>query len=226
MVADPGKEPLPFVETDEETSGPATLVGNDRVAFMIGSGDTRRIAIASLRDGRIIKRLEDVKAATIRSIIASRDGKTFYFVDSGDVWSIPVDGGSPQKIHNGDGVAITPDGNNLIIQLIEAERIRWLKVTLDGRNEQPIPVKGDAHFTFAPIGPGAVGRDGRIVLPLTVKDSWFWVPAIFDPNTGIVQRIPVPLQADPPSPAWTNDGKIIVAAYSMDSSLWRFRPQK
>ncbi|TLY38343.1 MAG: hypothetical protein E6K60_01520 [Nitrospirae bacterium] len=135
MVADPGKEPLPFVETDEETSGPATLVGNDRVAFMIGSGDTRRIAIASLRDGRIIKRLEDVKAATIRSIIASRDGKTFYFVDSGDVWSIPVDGGSPQKIHNGDGVAITPDGNNLIIQLIEAERIRWLKVTLDGRNE-------------------------------------------------------------------------------------------
>src|SRR5438093_3253454 len=124
---------------------------------MIGSGDTRRIAIASLRDGRIIKRLEDVKAATIRSIIASRDGKTFYFVDSGDVWSIPVDGGSPQKIHNGDGVAITPDGNNLIIQLIEAERIRWLKVTLDGRNEQPIPVKGDAHFTFAPIGPGAVG---------------------------------------------------------------------
>jgi hypothetical protein len=99
-------------------------VRSDRVAFVIGSGDARRIAIASLRDGRIIRRLQDLKAATIRAIVASRDGKTFYFVDSGTIWSIPVDGGSPQKIHSGDSVAITPDGNNLIVQLIEAEKIR------------------------------------------------------------------------------------------------------
>ena len=106
----------------------------------------------------------------------------------------------------------------------ETERVRWLKTGLDGGMEQPIPVKGESRFTYAPVGPGAVGRDGRIVLPIAVNDSWFWAPAIFDPNTGTGQRIPVPFKADPPSPAWTNDGKIIAAVYSLQSSLWRFRP--
>ena len=91
-------------------------------------------------------------------------------------------------------------------------------------SEQPIPLKGDWRFTQAPVGPGAVGRDGRIVLPISVKDSWFWAPAVFNPDTGEVQRIPVPFQADPPAPAWTSDGKIITATFGLNSSLWRFRP--
>ena len=139
---------------------------------------------------------------------------------------MPIDGGQPRKIHNGDGVVLTPDGQHLIVQLIETGGVRWLKVGLDGSGEDTIPVKGDAHFTFVPIGPKAVGPDGRIVLPIAVKDSWFWAPAIFDPKTGTVERIPLPFQADPPSPAWTSDGKIISVVYSLTSSLWRFRPSE
>jgi len=108
--------------------------------------------------------------------------------------------------------------------LIETERVRWTKVSLDGSMEEPIPVKGDVRFTFSPIAPGSVGRNGRIVLPIPAQDSWWWTPAIFDTGTGIVQRIPLPVQADFPSPAWTTDGKIIAVTYSLQSSLWRYRP--
>jgi hypothetical protein len=62
------------------------------------------------------------------------------------------------------------------------------------------------------------------VLPITVKDSWFWTAAVFDPETGEVRRVPLTLQADVPSPAWTADGRIIAATYTVRSSLWRFRP--
>ncbi len=225
LVTAPGKELVPFVETDEETAGPLTLVDNDRVAFVIGTGDARRIAIASIQDGRILTRIQTVNAATIRAMAISRQTSTLYYVDSGTIWAVPADkDGPPRKIHSGDGVAIAANGQSLIVQLIENQGVRWIRTHLDGSMEETIPVKGDWRFTFAPVGPSAVGRDGRIVLPISVKDSWFWVPAVFNPDTGDVQRIPLPFQADPPAPAWTSDGKIIAATFSLSSSLWRFRP--
>ena len=225
LVTALGKEPVPFVETDEETSGPLTLVDKDRVAFVIGSGDARRIAIAAIQDGRILRRTQTVNAASISAMAMSRETKTLYYVDSGTIWTVAADADEPpRKIHSGDGVAIAADGQSLIIQLVENQGVRWIRTRLDGSMEQPIPVKGDSRFTFAPVGPGAVGRDGRIVLPISVKDSWFWVPAVFNPDTGDVQRIPLPLQADPPAPAWTSDGKIIAVTFNLNSSLWRFQP--
>jgi sugar lactone lactonase YvrE len=226
FVAGASQATTPAIDTDEETDGPLAPLGDDRAVFVIGSADRRQIAIASLRDGRILRRLDSPSAATITALIASNDAKTLYYVDSGTVWSVPIDGGQPRKIHNGDGVVLTPDGQHLIVQLIETGGVRWLRVGLDGSGEETIPVKGDAHFTFVPIGPKAVGADGRIVLPIAVKDSWFWAPAIFDPKTGTVDRIPLPFQADPPSPAWTSDGKIVSVVYSLTSSLWRFRPSQ
>lgn len=127
----------------------------------------------------------------------SRETSTLYYVDSGTIWSVPAnEDGQPRKIHSGDGVAITADGEGLIIQLVENQGVRWVRTRLDG----------------------------RIVLPISVRDSWFWVPAVFNPDTGEVQRIPLPFQADPPTPAWTSDGKIIAVTFGLNSSLWRFLP--
>jgi sugar lactone lactonase YvrE len=224
LVAAPGKDPVPFVETDEETGSPSTMLGADRVALVIGSGGGQRIAIASLQDGRIIRRFDAINASTIKTMAGTPDGRSLYLVDSGSIWRTDAAGARPQKIHVGDGVAASPDGKNLIIQLVETAGVRWVRTALDGSMEQPIEVKGDARFTFAPIGPGAVGRDGRIVLPITVKDTWFWALGVFDPATGDVRRVPLPFSADPPSPSWTADGRIVFAAYSMQSSLWRLQP--
>jgi len=224
LVTSLGKELVPFVETDEETSGPMTLVDDERVAFIMGSGDARRIAIASAQDGRILRRVQGVNAASISAMASSRETSALYYVDAGTIWSVPAnEDAPPRRIHAGDGVAIAADGKSLVIQLVENQGVRWLRTTLDGTMEQPIPVKGDWRFTSAPVAQGAVSADGRIVLPISVRDSWFWAPAVFNPSTGDVQRIPMPFLADPAYPAWTSDGKIISVMFQFNSSLWRFR---
>jgi hypothetical protein len=57
-------------------------------------------------------------------------------------------------------------------------------------------------------------------------DSWFYPPAIFNPKTGDVQRIPIRYDADMFTPGWTPDGKIIAVGHTMESAIWRFRPAR
>jgi dipeptidyl aminopeptidase/acylaminoacyl peptidase len=224
MAAAPGGDAIPFIDTDEPTDGPMALVGDDRIAFIIGNGDARRIAIASRADGRILRRLADIDASTIVALTASPDAKELFYVDAGAIWRVPLDGGGPRKIRAGDGVAVTPDGRRLIIQLVESGGVRWMTTDLDGTSEQAIAVKGDARFTPAPIGPGAVAPDGRVALPVSPTGAYFWSSAIFDPRTGAVARIPMPVAADAPFPSWTEDGRVIVVTHGLRSTLWRFTP--
>jgi hypothetical protein len=158
---------------------------------------------------------------------ASPDGKTIYFVESGKVWSIPAEDGTRGEIHDGDGVAVAPDGKSLIIQLARVGKVEWVRVDLESGKGQPIVVKEAAIFpTATPPGPNAVGPDGRILMAIGVPDFWFFPPAIFDPKTGDIQRIPIRYEADMFSPGWTADGKIIAAGHTMESEIWRFRPIK
>ena len=227
LVAEPPNDSSPFIATADETGGPLALLGEDRILFVIGSGDEATVAIASTPDGRILQRLQSVKGKHLTAMAASRDGKVLYFVEAGTISSVPTENDAAvTRIHAGDGVAVAADGKSLIIQLIEAGGVRLIRTDLDGGNEQPIPVRGDARFTYNPIGPGAVAPDGRIVLPLSVKDSWFWVPGVFDPRTGVVNRVMLPFMADPVTPAWTSEGRIISLMYRIESSLWRFTPER
>jgi hypothetical protein len=224
LVIAPGKAAIPFLDTTEETGGPVSLIGTDRLAFVIGSGDAKRIAIASVRDGRILQRLDQFPAGAMTALTASHDLATLYVVEAGFVWSLPVAGGARRQIHAGDGVAVDANGTGLLIQIVEPQRVRWIRTRLDGTMEEPIRVRGEWRFTRTPIGPAAVSPLGRLVLPIAVRDSWFWVPATFDPETGDVRRVPLPFQADPPSPAWTDDGRIIATTYGARGVIWRFRP--
>jgi hypothetical protein len=61
-VIAPGKEPVPFVETQEETAAPMATLGPDKVVFLAGSPPNRRIAVASIASGQIIQRLTKVDA--------------------------------------------------------------------------------------------------------------------------------------------------------------------
>ena len=156
----------------------------------------------------------------------SPDAATLYFTKAGAVWSVSLEQpGEPRKIHAGDGVAITPDGKNLIISFLE-EPVRWAIVSLDTGREQPIRVAGDFSLTPVPPAPGSAARDGRIVLPIAVRDSWFYAPGLFDPATGTVQRIAVPYIGDFFDMGWTPDGKIVAAGYPFQSAIWRFTLSK
>ena len=227
LMAAPGKDAVPFIETDEETAPPSILFDKDRVAFLIGTGSGRRIAIASLEDGRILRQVENVRVDPNRPTMAmSPDGTTLYFTNAGAVWSVAIEQpGEPRKIHAGDGVAITPDGKKLIISLLEAP-VRWAIVSLETGREQPIRVSGDFSLTPLPPAPGSVARDGRILLPIAVSNSWFYSPALFNPATGSVQRIPVPYVGDFFDLGWTPDGKVVAVGYPFESAIWKFTLSK
>jgi len=224
MVMAPGKDPVPFVATDEETSGPLAMVGEDTFVFVAGTVPTRTLALASVADGRITRRLTRVDAGGILGLAGSPDGTTIFYVDSGTVWSVPAGDGEPRKIRGGNGVAVDPRGRDLLITLSETAGIRLIRMPISGGSEQVVPLPGDLRMAPVALSGNAIGRDGRIAVRVAPIDSWFWPVVIFDPATGRVQRIPGD-QADMLSPVWANDGRLVTVAQSAQGSLWRFRPE-
>jgi hypothetical protein len=63
---------------------PAARVGPGSVAFLLDPEEDPRIAIATLREGRIIKRFS-FDASSVRSIAATPDGDKLYYCDHGQV---------------------------------------------------------------------------------------------------------------------------------------------
>jgi hypothetical protein len=212
-----------LVNTSEETTAPVTSAGPNQVAFLIGAEPRRTIALASVANGRITRRIP-FDRGVISSLASSPDGKTIYCAAGGAVWSIPP-GGEPRKICAGESVAADPGGQSLIVKVIEAPQTRLLRVPLDGSPPREIPLTGPFHLTFDALASAAVGRDGRMVAPLASLDSWFFVPGIVDLKTGAMTRISVDHLGDYHSAVWTSDGQIVAAANELRSSIWRFRPK-
>ncbi len=225
LVMAPGKDPVPFVATDEETTGPLAMVGEDTFVFVAGTIPTRTLALASVADGRITRRLTRVDADGIQGLAGSPDGTTIFYVDSGTVWAVPAGDGEPRKIRGGNGVAVDPRGRELLISLNEPAGVRLIRMPISGGSEQAVPLPDDLRLSTTPLGGNAIGQDGRIAVRVTPIDTWFWPAAIFDPATGRVQRVPGGNQADMLSPGWATDGRLVTLALSAQGSLWRFRPE-
>lgn len=221
MVLTPGGDPLPFIQTQDETSGPATMLGEDRVAFMLGAGASRSVSIASA-DGRLIGRIPEAKGA-IDSLAATPDGKTLFYSTAGNIWSIPSSGGTPTRIHSGSTFAIDHSGTYLVVQEANNALVR---VPLSGGPDQPISTDSAHRLAPSPWGIGAIGKDGRLAVRLAPKDSWFWPAAILDPRTGKIETIPAGFDADMAYPAWDRQGRLVTSASTLSASLWRLRPIK
>ena len=221
-VLSPGKDAVPFFDTEEPTTTPASLVGKDRVAFLIGKELSRRIAIASLADGRILRRLPRPDGAHVEALAGSPDGKTLFYVESGVVWAMPSDGGEPRKVHEGNQVAVDPTGQSLIIEVTTRDAVRLVRVPIAGGAEQAIPVPSDLRL-YTDLSSSAVAPDGRIAVRMVPKDSWFWPAAILDPRSGAITQLPGVRDLDMPAPAWGPDGRLVSLAQPERSALWRFR---
>jgi hypothetical protein len=221
MVLTPGGDPLPFIQTQDETSQPATMLGEDRVAFMLGAGASRSVGIASV-DGRLIGRIPEAKGE-VGSLAATPDGKTLFYSTEGNIWSIPTPGGTPTRIHSGSVFTIDQNGTYLLVQEANNALVR---VPLSGGPDQPISIDSALRLAPSPWGIGAIGKDGRIAVRLAPKDSWFWPAAILDPRTGKIETIPAGFDADMAYPAWDRQGRLVTSASTLSASLWRLRPIK
>ena len=224
LLMHPGKKLTPFVDTQEETAMPSSIVGQTHVAFLIGPKERKTIALASLADRRITRRLEGSKGAAIDSMVAAADGQTIYYTASGSVWMIPVSDGQPKRIRNGDSVTLNPYRQELIVRLTEQEGMRLVRQPLAGGTESQILLEGNIRIPSVPLYPNAVGKDGRIVSSMVSPDSWFSTVGLIDPKTGRVQVIRFDYNADM-SGGWGSDGKLVIVAKPLRVSMWRFRPE-
>ena len=218
----PGKEPVPFLETDEETNAPITAVGIDMAAVAVGPRTNREIAIASLSSGRVIRKLGG-GIARATAMAASPDGRTLYYATAGNIWAISREGSNERKLCPGDSVTVDPDSGDLIVKLDEPDRYRLQRLQPTGGTPREIPVDNALHFgTGRPLLAGAV-RAGKLVFPAAATDSWFNPIGVLDLNTGRTSVFLARADADFHSAAWTADGNILTAAVGIRSTLWRYQ---
>jgi len=199
------------------------MIGSSEVAFLIGSGATRKLAIASLADGRIVRRLEKADGPSIQSLAASPDGQMLYYAASGKIWRIPSSDGPPEFIRDGDSVAADPNGQYLVIQLNEKDNVRLVRVPIAGGPDQPLAFPG-IRLATTPIPSNAIRGDGAIIKNFNSSDYYPWSPVVLIPETGKVQRIPMPSFLDIHYAGWTANGKIVVFGQETNSSIWRLHP--
>jgi hypothetical protein len=220
----PGERVFPFVETSDDTTVPVALVGDEQVACLIGpSTGSQTIAIVSAGNGQILRRLNGALGKPINTIAASPDGKTLYFAGAHTIWAIPSTDGEPRKLAAGDGVAPSPDGEYLIIQINEKDGPHLARLPVSGGEPQPIRLDlGGFRLWLAPLSPNAVAADGRIIDAVDSPDSWFETAVVIEPRTGRVERIPTTFSGDIHSAGWTKDGRVIATGLPIQSSLWRF----
>jgi hypothetical protein len=74
-----------------------------------------------------------------------------------------------------------------------------------------------------PVETSALSADGRLLLPLSPRDSWFNAPGMLDTVTGRLTRLPSDDTSAWQSMAWLPDGQIMALHIGVRSSLWRFQ---
>jgi hypothetical protein len=223
MVAAGGRDPSPLLETQMDSRTPAAVVTDDEVAFLLDAPPNQTIAIASLATGRVLRRLEATRGASVASLAVARDRQTIFYASRGTVWAVPANDGPTRRIHQGDAVAVDPRTGELVIQLFDASGARLVRVDPSGGSERPIRFTSDVFMALLPMSGSAVDQRGRVLVQVTGRDFWFWQPGVLDPATGRLDRIPLNYDGDALSPGWSRDGAVVIAGFSLASSIWRFR---
>jgi hypothetical protein len=198
------------------------MLGRDHVLLIVGSSPSQSLAVVSLAEGRLVRRLEHVDGGAIQAVAGSPNGKTVYYAAGDVVWAVEAAGGTPRKLHAGNGVAIDPGNRYAVISLNEQAGVRLVRVPLNGEAEQEISIRSD-RFRLSPytIMSNAVDANGRIIVQLALQDSWFWPVGIVDPHKGDLVKVWPDIETDMFG-GWTDDGRVLGGSRATQSVLWRF----
>ncbi len=223
LIAKPGEDFVPLLDTNDETSSPATSLGNDEVAFVLGSGSAAMVVIASTNEGRVIRWLQGTKGRHITALAASADSKTIYFGADGSIWSIPVDDGSRRKIAAGDNVSVDPNGHDLVITRSVTSNPILTRVSTDSGKAEEVHLENGQSLAPVPTGARSISRQEKMLITISPSDSWFYRVAVLDLGSGRFTPIQVGYAGDTLSGNWTADGRIISVGLPLKSHIWRFR---
>jgi hypothetical protein len=224
LIAKYGQAAAPLLETQEETTTPIAPVGNEAVAFLIGTPPNQAIAIASVNSGRLIRRLDAIKGMVVTSLICPHDGKAIYYTSGDSLWTIPVYGGEPKRLGSGDSVTVNAAQDGLIVRTVDMTGAKLFKVSLTGSPMGSIPISGDVRLTGGtPLGPTSMSKDGKLLVQATSGSMWTWPAALVDLHSGRIRLLPLSYPADATAATWAPDGSIVMVAQPIRSSMWRFR---
>jgi hypothetical protein len=215
-----GAEPRLAVETAESTAIPGVIFGS-KLAFIIGAGDARRIAIASVRDGHIEQRFPE-PAAGVTSIAASPDGATLYYSLRGFIWAQPLSGGGPRRIAEGTDVAADPSGRYVYVKRNRQNAIQMFRIPTGGGPEEILPVLNGYRNALAPLAPASVDARGRVLVTVLGPDSFYYRLAIADPVKHTATLVPLDYDGDVMSAVWLPDGRISAVAEMYRHSIWHY----
>lgn len=216
-------EPRSLVETEEDTTMPAVLIAGGILAFLLGAGDDRRIAVASLRDGRVLHRFS-VPATDVSSIVATPDGSKIYYSSAGSIWEQNIAGGEPRRVTEGIDATLDRSGQNLYIRRRRAGSIELYRLPVNRGDAERLFVSADYHLALPPLSPSAADEHGRILLTVHSPRSFYYRPAILDLARKSLTTLPVTFAGDVSSPGWTPQGEIGAAGVLYLGSLWHYRP--
>jgi dipeptidyl aminopeptidase/acylaminoacyl peptidase len=219
-MARSGGELTPVSETREEAGVSITKAGDRAVAFPLGPHGERVIAIASLPDGRIVRRLR-APGDEIDSLTSSPDGRRIFFVSGHRVWSVPTEGGEPTQIGEGDSVAA--GAGELVVKLNGNDGFHLMRVPLAGGEPVKVPLSTGAALTAGTLSAAAVGPEGRVLVQVNEPHVWFYRMATADLKTGRLDLIPVDYDGDVWFPGWAPNGEIVATGLQYSFSLWQMR---
>jgi eukaryotic-like serine/threonine-protein kinase len=222
MSATPGGELRPLLPGNEQTGLPVAIAPNGLTAIGTGSGAQRQIAIASPREGRIVKRLA-LKASEARSLALSPDGKTLYYAAGGVVYAMAVDESKPaSRIGEGDQLTIEPGGTYLYVKQATKNPSALVRLPLNGGPAEPIAMPPGIRMSPDWLSSLAVDAKGRLLFEIATPDSFFFSTGLYDPASRIVKKVPVRFEGDLWSMAWMADGSIVAGGARFASAIWRY----
>lgn len=217
-----GTEPQLLLNSPESASLPGALLPRGNLAFISGAGNRPHIAIASLRDGRIIRGFP-ADARLISSITAPADGETIYYASNGIIWAQPVSGGEPRKIGEGYDIAVEPSGKFLYLVRTGVEGYQLFRMPAAGGEAARVQLPSGFNLAPRPLWSSAVDREGRILLRVNVPELFFYQFALFDPARNTMSLVPVPPRVIAGSAGWTPDGNMYAVINHWSCSLWHYR---
>jgi hypothetical protein len=227
MLTKTNKVSTALIDTSEETSGPISIVGKDMIAFLIGSGTGKSIAIASLTERRILRRISVSDAASIVQLGASVDAASIYYIAANTLWEIPSAGGSPRKITDASSFAVDPNGREIIFQRVgSTAAVGLFRLSLMDGEEKEIEIAPDLRLGNVPLAANSINKEGKVLMTTALDaTTWYWQVSIFDPNTGQARHVPTDFAGDILYAGWTPDGQILATGLNTEGSIWRFRQE-
>ena len=217
----------PLLGSSEAAFPPVAASPSGVVAFLTGaSGAPPQLGIASIADGRLLKRFALPRGTVPAALAASRDGKTFFFADAGTISSLDGETGTTKPLCAGHGVAGDPTVDEIVVQRNAASGVQLVRVVLATGVETPIPVTGPLKLAAGTLGQGAIGPDRRILVAAISQDTWAPVPALLDPATGSITAVPVSYDGEIVATAWGRGGNILGMGLGSRGEFWAFRPRE